>query len=132
VSKRGRGRRVKISSHNGGGRGSRGAVYGQLTDDIDRQIEIAKTLPTASKEIDTPAELVEKGWPPRMVLGQPTGISPDSEVELTVAFFGDRAFKIDDIGRVPPYVSESHRTLRAKDRRQAPKSPALSLTRASG
>jgi len=58
------------------------------------------------REIDTPPELVEKGWPPRMVLKPSTGISPDSDVELTVAFFGDRAFKIDDIGRVQPYVTD--------------------------
>jgi len=56
------------------------------------------------REIDTPADFVEKGGPPRMILSEPTGISPDSDAQLTVAFFGDRPFKINDIGRVPPYV----------------------------
>ena len=78
------------------------------------------------REIDTPAEMVEKGWPPRMVLRNATGISPESSVELTVAFFGDRAFKIADIGRVPPYVSG---LIKRFERRIEPKRPSSGTTR---
>jgi len=42
-----------------------------------------------------------------MELMQPTGVSlDDSEVAFAVAFFGDRAVKIEDVGRVPTYVQK--------------------------
>ncbi len=55
-------------------------------------------------EVETPPDLVERGWPPRMLVTPITGIDPSSHLDLTVAFFGDRVFKIDDIARVPPFV----------------------------
>jgi hypothetical protein len=59
------------------------------------------------REVDTPPDMVARGWPPRMLLTTPSGIDAEhSNTTLTVAFFGDRAFKIDDVGRVPPYVRD--------------------------
>lgn len=75
---------------------------------VDQQVLHRVQTPAKQPEpeiIDTPVEMIERGRAPKTALyRQQTSISSASEVKLTVAFFGDRAFKIDDIGSIPPYV----------------------------
>ncbi len=55
-----------------------------------------------------------------------TGLDPDAEVEFTVAFFGDRTFKIEEIALIPPYVAD---LIERFERRIVSQSPSSRPTR---
>jgi hypothetical protein len=63
--------------------------------------------PTEQSEIQTPPELVARGWPRTgLVRGDLTGLDVPEPPKYTVGFFGDRSVRIVDIERIPPYVTD--------------------------
>ncbi len=56
----------------------------------------------------------------------PSGMDPDPGTKLTIGFFGDRAFRIEQIAAIPPYVSE---IVSRVERRIESKRPGTRATR---
>jgi hypothetical protein len=72
---------------------------------IDGQT-INSAYPTDQTETKFPDD-APPPWGGRTVqVLSPTGVPDDPHLVLTVAFFGDRAFKIDEIGSITPYVRD--------------------------
>ena len=85
-----------------------GITIGNIKDPeplLDKQV-LHTARPTAQTETKLPDDAPAPWTGLTVQVPSATGVLPDNDIELTVAFFGDRAFKIDEIATVLPYVRD--------------------------